>query len=335
MKIAVDQLSNSNNFTSRFTKALAACGHTVVRNDMSIKAMCDADVVLFHWPTLFLGNALRRDSWPGLLKLAAAKAISGTKVIWVAHNAVEHEGGPKDAFLRSGFLALLDGVIYLSNASRDIIRKQIELPARVVEAVIPHGVYEFGDKPTPFSIEQSGSQAVRFLCFGLIRPYKGYEGLIEAASSIGDRSVSIDIVGRSYDRTYAEKIETSAKMTGNVRTDFSEARIPDNELNDRIDACHGVLLVHRNLLNSGVAIHALSRNRPILAPRLGSLPELQLMAGEDWVQLYDGDIGADAIDRFAHHVRSAGLHNANLLPMQWHVIERQLQTFLLSVGRSA
>ena len=64
-----------------------------------------------------------------------------------------------------------------------------------------------------------------------------------------------------------------------------------------IDANDAVVLPYRNILNSGVALHSLARNKPILAPRTGSLPELQQTVGGDWVHLFDGDISAEGLGK--------------------------------------
>ena len=50
------------------------------------------------------------------------------------------------------------------------------------------------------------------------------------------------------------------------------------------------MLPYRQVTNSGSAVLALSARRPILGPRMGSLPEVQQLVGEDWVRLYEGSL---------------------------------------------
>src|SRR3546814_7963709 len=64
-----------------------------------------------------------------------------------------------------------------------------------------------------------------------------------------------------------------------------------SDLIERItDEADAVVLPYRDIVNSGSALLALSRFRPVIAPRLGSLIELQGQVGEDWLWLYDGPL---------------------------------------------
>jgi beta-1,4-mannosyltransferase len=47
-----------------------------------------------------------------------------------------------------------------------------------------------------------------------------------------------------------------------------------------------VVLPYERVLNSGAVFHALSRGRPVLAPALGSLPEVAADVGPQWLRLY-------------------------------------------------
>jgi hypothetical protein len=51
-----------------------------------------------------------------------------------------------------------------------------------------------------------------------------------------------------------------------------------------------VVLPFHSILNSGSVLLALSHNRPVLAPRIGALPEIQAQVGAHWLRLYEGEI---------------------------------------------
>src|SRR3546814_10110494 len=70
-------------------------------------------------------------------------------------------------------------------------------------------------------------------------------------------------------------------------SDWSSDVCSSDLITDEADA---VVLPYRDIVNSGSALLALSRFRPVIAPRLGSLIELQGQVGEDWLWLYDGPL---------------------------------------------
>src|SRR6185295_18271096 len=84
-----------------------------------------------------------------------------------------------------------------------------------------------------------------------------------------------------------------------VRTD----PLPEAELEQAIDGGDAVVLSYRDVLNSGATFLALSRNRPVLAPRLGSLPELHERVGADWLSLYEGPLTPAIIGDFVARAR--------------------------------
>ena len=52
------------------------------------------------------------------------------------------------------------------------------------------------------------------------------------------------------------------------------------------------MLPFSDIMHSGSAMLALSFNRPVLVPARGSLPELQMRVGSEWVRTYDGELTA-------------------------------------------
>ena len=46
----------------------------------------------------------------------------------------------------------------------------------------------------------------------------------------------------------------------------------------------------RAILNSASVILALSFSCPVIAPRLGSLQDIEAQVGKEWITLYDGEL---------------------------------------------
>ena len=64
-----------------------------------------------------------------------------------------------------------------------------------------------------------------------------------------------------------------------------------------------VVLPFREIMNSGSAVLALSFDRPVLVPEMGSMPELQTRVGAEWVRTYQGELNATELTkaiRWAH-----------------------------------
>jgi hypothetical protein len=66
--------------------------------------------------------------------------------------------------------------------------------------------------------------------------------------------------------------------------------VADEDICSLFDAADVVVLPYEDVLNSGSAILALSLDKPVIAPLVGSFPDLQSMVGNDWVHLYQTPI---------------------------------------------
>jgi beta-1,4-mannosyltransferase len=64
-----------------------------------------------------------------------------------------------------------------------------------------------------------------------------------------------------------------------VRIELTDAVVPDDELQLYFNACDVVALPFRQVLNSGSLLLAMSFGCPVVAPRLGSIPEVACPEG--------------------------------------------------------
>jgi hypothetical protein len=92
-----------------------------------------------------------------------------------------------------------------------------------------------------------------------------------------------------------------------------------------------VVLPYRKILNSGAALHALARNKPVLAPRTGSLPELQQEVGEEWVRLFDGEIAREHIEAFLAALPLLTAPRPDLSAFEWTKVGADVTQFLHSL----
>ncbi len=323
--VAIDPVESSfNSFVARFAEAVAAGGARVVPYAPELRPLLGANAVIIHWPALFMGATSRRKALHQLARFRLARLIHGTRLIWVAHNVAQHDGGGRHRFIPETFIRSLDGIIYLSERSREIVRDAYPIARRTVELVTVHGAYDRGLPPRAFVSPQAG-EPVRLVSFGLVRRYKHLDELVAAAAPLDAGAITVTLVGKRHDAAYADELAAMTPAGGTVRLAFQDDLLDEPDIETAIDAAHGAVLPYRNILNSGSAIHALSRGRPVLLPALGSMPELQAQIGEKWVRLYEGALTPSVLDAFADHVRGIETGaSPDLSALAWTRVEQDL-----------
>jgi beta-1,4-mannosyltransferase len=264
-------------------------------------------------------------------------------VVWTAHNAFAHDKARTrlNVYLWNSFLASVDGVIYLSSESKRQIEASYPGLAKKESAVIQHGDYvdwiaEASAAPRSGLPTRDAlgipARATVFLSFGLIRPYKGIDLLIEEFMRLGRSDTHLIVAGNVSKAQLKQRIVELSESASNIHCILR--RTDDDELVRLLELCGIVVLPYRQITNSGSAVLALSAGRPILGPRMGSLPELQQLVGEDWVRLYDGQFS------YSHLAEAIGWAAAprrplSLKPFAWPDIARQTLGFYKSLNPGA
>jgi glycosyltransferase involved in cell wall biosynthesis len=277
--------------------------------------------VFLHWPNEFFASRKKLAIAKSLVKLAImrfAKVRWGAQFIWVAHNAAPHDAATSYAFIRRWFLRSLDGVIFLSEYSRGLINEMYPEIRECSALVTVHSHYR-GAAATRESPSTRPFGNIKLVHFGLIRPYKNIEALVSAASSISS-GLDLLVAGMVMDRALSALIRDSARVSPHITLDFREAPITDAELETIVDSADAVVLPYKNILNSGAALFSLSRNRPVLAPNMGSLPELRDRVGKEWVYLYDGDFNQQVLVDFREWMFRT--ERASIAPLEGYELSR-------------
>jgi glycosyltransferase involved in cell wall biosynthesis len=324
--------SPANDFVNTIASITASHGYVTYdyRYDTTLPEKLSG--VVFHFPNQFFLAATAAPSRLNSELLATwerAKTKDGTRFIWIAHNAKPHDTMRCDPAITRPFFRILDAIVYLSESSRQLI-KQMHQPAVEHETVLRHGHYRRAHATRPL---QDRPGAIRLGAFGQIRRYKNYERLLQCWPELVSQSTDVvmEITGYRPDIHYASQLELLAAACPEVTLDFRPEVLPLSEIESAIDRCHGIVLAYSDILNSGSALHALSRNRPILAPRLGSLPDLQRDVGTDWVHLYEGELKASHLSDFVDHLRNRTSQMCDLSLYDWSLIGPQWCQFLSAV----
>jgi glycosyltransferase involved in cell wall biosynthesis len=336
LRLAVAPLEvRANTFVRQFTQSLRAAGLDPVPYGYEPELPTGTRIVILHWPNRFFAPQSADAARAAADLLAAwrtARHDHGVRFIWVAHNVQPHDAAVAAGILAGDFLALLDGIIHLSADSPATIRAA-HGPLHVRELVTRHGHYrDLAATPSrPWPATDAG---IRLGYVGRIRPYKGIEDLLTASAAAAVPDLTISIAGFRHDAACAAAIEAGAVGRGDVRLDIRDTFLSDVELEATIDACHGIVLPYRSILTSGTALFALSRDRPVLAPRLGALGELGRDVGERWLSLYDGELSPATLRAFASRLRSHDGGSCDLSAYDWGPIAAGLREFIDEIARS-
>lgn len=245
----------------------------------------DYDVLHLHWPELLLRARSRpkrfakRQAMRATLFLARRR---GTPIVRTVHNLQPHESGGR---AERRILAAVDRRTALFIR----LNPTTDLPTHYPVVTILHGHYRdrFADH------RRSPRESGRILYFGIIRPYKNVEKLIEVYTADARPGTHLRIVG-SPSPELRGRIERAAASHPDVSTRL--AFVEDSELVSEITAATLVVLPYAEMHNSGAALVALSLDRPILVPRTPSNQALATEVGAPWVQLYDGDLDGAVLD---------------------------------------
>jgi glycosyltransferase involved in cell wall biosynthesis len=218
-----------------------------------------ADVVHFQWLTV---QHLDGHLLPSRRSPAGARR----PLVLTAHDVLPREPRPGQRAAQRRLYDRFDAVVVHSEHGRRRLTERLGIvPGRV--HVIPHGAFEHlaaepaGWPPPPFQTERPV-----VLCFGLMRPYKGLDVLLEAWNEVDDAELWIVGMPRM---NIAPLI---AAAPSSVR--FVPRFIGDRELPAYFHRADLLVLPYREIDQSGVLFTALAFGKPLLLSDAGGFPEI-------------------------------------------------------------
>lgn len=216
-----------------------------------------ADVVHYQWLTLEA--------------LDAFLLAPGAPRVFTSHNVVRRGSGRLREQAARLVVARCDAVIaHTRLGARDLVERFRADPARV--HVIPHGAFEgLAHQPaeTPLDPELASVEGPVVLCFGVLRPYKGIDVLMEAFRSI--EGAELWIVGRPWMDVEPLR-RAAAAARGTVR--FVDRYVADAELPALFRRADVVALPYRRIDQSGVLYTALAFGKAMVLSDVGGFGEV-------------------------------------------------------------
>jgi glycosyltransferase involved in cell wall biosynthesis len=190
-------------------------------------------------------------------------------------------------------LAEMDAVIVHSEHGARRLQQDFGVPAERIR-VIPHGAFDYltnQDDEIPLPEELRAATAPVILSFGLVRPYKGVDVLLEAFAGIEDAELWIVGMPRM---PMGELHEMADRAPGTVR--FVERFVGDPEVPAFMRRADLVVLPYRNIEQSGVLYTALAFGRPLVLSSVGGFPEVAERGAARLVPPDDPDALAGVIE---------------------------------------
>ncbi|GAA1687105.1 GDP-mannose--glycolipid 4-beta-D-mannosyltransferase [Microbacterium sediminicola] len=258
------------------------------------------DVFHVHWPH----QLYRAAGWPKtlikrvlstwlLLRLRARRV----PVVLTVHNRASHEreGGFEGWMLRL-LERLITTRIYLNAAAdNDLTQGVVMLHPDYRDWLTAHGALGAGSPGAEVEAERD------VVLFGMLRPYKGIEALLDAATAAG---ATLTVTGRALDPDYGRAL--AERFAGAATAELDERHRDDTELVAEIRRHRLVCLPYPHMYNSGALLYALSVGRPVLVPSSGANEAIAAEVGADWVMLYDGDLTGEVVADALRRVPDSG-----------------------------
>jgi glycosyltransferase involved in cell wall biosynthesis len=233
------------------------------------------DAVVFQWWT---GTVLHT-----YLVLAIIARALGAKVIVEFHEILD-TGEARIPLARQYvrmlaplFIRLAAGYVIHSDADREPLLQRYPLGNRLC-VVIPHGPFDHHVEPRtePRNLRVSGAplDATNLLFFGVIRPFKGLEDLVEAFDGLSDEAVQrywLTVVGETWEGwdLPIRRLEASRHR---ARITLVNRYVDDPEVAEFFADADAVVLPYHRSSASGPAHVAMSHGLPLVITDVGGLP---------------------------------------------------------------
>jgi beta-1,4-mannosyltransferase len=300
------------------------------------------DVWHVHWPEALLNirnPALATFKISAFLAMIDLVRLRGGKIVWTVHNLRAHDAlhPVLEARFWRRLILRVDGLISLSETGLAMARERFPRLRRLPAAVIPHGHYR--DLYPSCTVDARAeldiaANARVILFFGEVRGYKNVDGLLRAFRDVEASNAVLLIAGSPSDASLSKSIAKQAALDGRVR--LALRFIERDRVARFFAAADLVVLPYRLILNSGSALLALSFNRPVLLPDLGSMGDLKNDFGSDWVNTFSSNLDAAELE---HALDWAALPRSPICPMpekyRWKSIRAETaRLYQLVIARS-
>ncbi len=186
------------------------------------------------------------------------------------HYPLPRPGQRRKLAAQRRYLDRFDAVVVHTEGAAARLRDEVGIAAAKI-AVIPHGPFDYltalpEERPLPAELE--GAEGPVILFFGLLRPYKGIDTLLEAFASVEGAELWIAGMPRMPLEPLAE---LAARAPGRVR--ILPRFVADPEIPALLRRADILALPYREIEQSGVLYAGLAFGKPMILGDVGGFAE--------------------------------------------------------------
>jgi len=230
---------------------------------------------------------------------------SGCMRVVICHNVETHERVRLGGAITRSVLRHADLLVTHAAQQRDELARLGLAATPLLESFHPPFVAsDLAAQPTQLEIDAErqrlGNPDVLLLAYGAVRPYKGVDLAVRALALL-DRELDVRLVVAGRFWQTRKELEALIRELGlEARVDLRDRYVSNEETALLFGCCDAAILPYRSASQSGVAALAFAHGRPVIATRVGGLPEA-VRDGVDGLLCPPGDTVAlaQAIGRLA------------------------------------
>jgi len=228
---------------------------------------------------------------PPYLGILAGLRGGRARTVALCNNVLPHERHRADRVAMRALLSRVDAVFVHSQDQAAKARGLTHAPVSVA-TLAPHL-----PKGEPHPVGPSATVHRRLLFFGIVRPYKGLDVLLEALAA-GPPDVALTVAGEFWAGTgETENLVRALGLTGRVT--LRPGYVPAGEVGALFSAADALVMPYRSATSSQNAWIAFEHGIPVITTRAGALGEL-VTDDVDGILCAPDDVGdlARALQRF-------------------------------------
>lgn len=300
-------VGRDNPFATILSKSLEGEHVEVINYKPVVSAFTSPDVFHIHWPDSVFYPAPRWRIWLKFASLLFVLAVFRARripIIWTVHNVGSHERRHRilEPALWRYLLPRLDLAIHMNSGSEAKLKEfaaSMQVNTAIPSTFIYHPHYAEYMPPRKDKIQVRENLGLPRdgevqLIFGQIRSYKGIVEYARAFSQSGRLSSCLVIAGKVIDPIVGKEISDICRADGRII--LIDRHSTDEELVSLISAADICVLPYSRLFNSGAAILAVSLGCALLAPRSGTVVDLESHLGSEQIKAFSPPITPDQVD---------------------------------------
>lgn len=242
----------------------------------------DPDLIVVQWWHVY---------WAPFMLWAKRLAKSnGKRLTVICHNVDDHETSKWKVRARNFALDGCEDFLVHSHSHAELIRAAY--PESLVRM---HPIPAYTSFPEPDTNLKRRAQT-ELLFFGLIRPYKGLDVLLRALCKQADKDFHLTVAGESWDGVAAyEKIISEGGYAH--RVEILSSYVSDQMAANLFARADAIVLPYKSASGSAVAALAFNYHKPVVASRIGGLPDIIAPGTGILVEAGNVDDLAEALSR--------------------------------------